>query len=812
MLRDLRYAIRNLRNRPTVTIAAIASLAIGIGANTALFSVWNAALLRPLGIRDPGRVFALGYQTGLPQGTLAEFDFPAFRAMRDESAPQLGLAGFEYEPVDIATEAGVASAQGALVTGNYFRLLGVQPILGRDFAPEEDRASGAPAVAVISEGLWRSRFHADVTTPGRTLRINGHPFTIVGVIPAAFTGTVMGSAPDVWVATAMWRDVLRLPGGFAANFDALQRGSLFWIQPLVRLGPGITPETARALLGRIVRQEAPVDAVGRPPQIEMSSVEVSRLPREYSGSAALMMKALFAIVGLLLLIACANTASLLMGRALSRRKEIAIRIALGARRGQVVSSLMTESGVIAAAGAALGVLMALWIAAGIEAWRPLMNVPIPVHIGIDARVLAFTALIAALSGVAVGLGTGLHATRGYASAGLNEISASSVSRTRWLSARDWLVAGQLALSLGLLVSAGLLLRTLANLESIDVGFNLRNLIVVEANLLQHDYSEAAAMRAYPQLLDRLRRIPGIESAALAEYVPLSSSRSSWMFGEEAQKVIYLEQNSVSPEYFHTLGVSLVAGREFTDFDREGSQPVSIVNEAMVRLMMKTANPLGKSVPEAGSKGVVVGVVRDNKTNSLRQHTEPWSYVPYAQAPQPRMSVLIRARGDALPMLPAVLHAAREIDSSLPDSSVTLMADKLRAILWQPRATTVLAGCFAGLAALLAMVGVYGTVSFHVSQRIRDVGIRMAFGASRGDILKLIVGRGAAIALIGVLIGEAAAITLSRLLSALLYGVRPTDPLVLIAAPALLIAVAAFSSFLPARRALRSDPVTVLRYQ
>ncbi len=812
--RNLRYAVRNLRNRPALTIAAIASLAIGIGANTALFSVLNAALFRPLGIRDPAPVFSVAQRAFLaPNGRLTFFESPVFQAMREQAAPLLDLAAYDNEGVDLTTESGVHSALGALVTANYFKLLGVSPILGRDFTPDEDRVDGASPVTVISERLWRSQFHSDATAPGRTLRINGHLFTVIGVMPGSFTGTVVGSAPEVWVPSVMLYSIdqlgarIRRQGG-----DPLHDRSMAWLNPLARLAPGVSPEAARARLNAIFQPFAPtgVPAVASP--IELSAIETSRLPLQYSNSAPLMMRVLFAVVGVLLLIACANTASLLMGRAFARRKEIAIRFALGARRGQVVSGLLMESAVLAIAGGALGILLAMWIAAAIESWHPVTSLPIPANIAIDGRVLAFTALISILSGLALGLGTGLHATRGNVPAGLNEIPASPARRGRWLSARDWLVAGQVALSLCLLVAAGLLARTLVNLESIDIGFDPRNLIVVDARLTQHGFSDAAAMREYPQLLERARTLPGVDTATLAQYVPLASAGSAWTYGEGPQKVTYLTSNAVSREYFHTLGIQLISGRNFTDSDREGAQPVAIVNETMARVIMKTADPLGKIADIGRTKAVVVGMVRDNKTESLRQHREPWWYVPYGQDPQSQMSLLIKTRGDARSLIRSVRQAVRQIDSSLPDSSVALMTDNLQGLLWQPRSTTLLVGAFAGLAALLAMVGLYGAVSFYVSQKLRDVGIRMTLGAGRSDVLRLVVGRGTAVALIGVLLGEIAAIELSRLLTVLLYGVRPTDPLVLTAAPMFLIAVAALSSFLPARRALRSDPITVLRYQ
>ncbi len=810
-LRNLRYAIRDLRGRPALAIAAIGSLAIGIGANTALFSVVNAALFRPLGIRSPREVFSVTQRSPVPPGVLPYFEFPVFRAMREQAGPQLDLAAYDYVPVDVATEGGVQSTLGALVTGNYFPLLGAAPMLGRVFAPDEDRVEGSSPVAVISERLWRNRFHSDATVSGRTLRVNGRVFTVIGVMPEAFTGTVVGSAPDVWVPTVMWQGIEQLPAAFrdSRGFDLLRDRSYYWLHPVARLKPGATQEAARKVLNAILAQYDPGGA-GWLSETELSAIETSRLPEQYAGSASLMAGALFAVVGVLLLIACANTASLLMGRTIARGKEIAIRFALGARRSQVVAGLLMESAVIAVAGGGLGILVALWVGGGIESWRPIVNIPIPVNIAIDFRVLAFTVLVSGLSGLAVGLGTALHATSGHVPVGLNEISATPARHGRWLSARDWLVAAQLALSLSLLAAAGLLVRTLVNLESIDIGFDARNLIVLDENLMQHGYSESAATAAYPELLERIRSLPGVESATLAEYVPLASSQSSWKYGEGPQKTIYIDQNSVSPGYFQTMGIPLAAGRDFTDFDREGAQPVAIVNEAMAHRIMQTNEPLGKLVP--GAKTVVVGVVKDNKTDSLRQREEPWSFVPYSQQPQARMSVLIKTRADARSVIATVRRTARQMDSSLPDSSVALMTDRLQALLWQPRSTTLLVGAFAGLAALLAMVGVYATVSFHVSQRLRDLGIRMAFGASRSDILWLIVGRGTAIALIGAFFGEAAAVELNRIIIAVLYGVRPTDPVVLLAAAVALIAAAALSSFLPARRALRSDPIAVLRYQ
>lgn len=806
--RNLRYAFRGLRSNPGLTAIAIASLALGVGANTAVFSVTDAVLFKPLPIREPDRVITL--QARFPDSKVpSEFGYPDYVEFRNQSAAFVDLAAYVYAPIDFSASAGSERILGALVSGNYFDVLGVSPVLGRGFRPEEGETSGTHALAVISDRLWKRHFQSDVGVIGRTVKLNGRSFSVLGVAPANFTGTLIGSAPEVWVPTTMWAGIKDLPAPLRKlNFDLLRPAGYYgWLQLVGRLKTGIGIKAVRAPLNEISAR-LPVPAPDFRKTIDVAPIQLARLPLQYQSSMPLMMTVIFVVVAGLLLIACANVASLLMGRAFARQKEIAIRLALGARRRHIVGELLTESMLLAAIGGGAGILVALWLVSAFESLRPLLPIPIPVDLGLDFRVLGFTVVVTALSGLAVGVIVAIQTTCVDSAGRLKEVQSAAGADRRPLSTRNVLVIGQVALSLVLLVVAGLLLRTFLNLQSIAIGFDPHNLILLNADFVRHGHSETSAITAYQRLLEQVQILPGVQSASLAWYVPLTSTRGTWKYDEQKTGGIQLRRNAVTPGYFQTMGIPLLRGRDFKAEDREGGQKVAIVNETYAQMVFKGGDPIGQQFDGK----LIIGLVKDNKSESLRPIIEPWSFVPFLQSPEPRMSLVIRTIVDPRSMIETVYHAGLKVDPEMTASSVRLMTDQVKGLLWQPRMAAILVGAFALLAALLAVVGVYGAVSFDASRRSHEIGIRMAIGADRGNVLRMVLARGILLGSTGAGLGILVALGLSRLLASMLYGVGPTDLVVFAVVAILLVLVAAMASLIPARRAASVNPIEVLRYQ
>jgi predicted permease len=500
---------------------------------------------------------------------------------------------------------------------------------------------------------------------------------------------------------------------------------------------------------------------------------------------------------------------MLAARAAARQREIAIRAAIGASRFRIVGEMLTESLVLAAFGGAAGMLLALGLLSLLESWRPAITIPIPSNISLDWRVLLFTAAVSVLSGVAVGVFAALRGAGADPRASLQKASMTSAGDGRPFAARNVLIVGQVAVSVVILVTAGLLLRTFLNVQGVPIGFDPQGLIVLNADFLRHGYTEDAAIDAYPRLLERLQAVPGVASASLVESVPLSSAGSAWTYEEPIFRGIQIVRNTVTPDFFETMRIPLLRGRSLSSEDVSGSAPVTVVNEAYVRVVLKGEEPIGR----IEDKRLIVGLVRDNRNWSLRQTQateEPRYYVPFAQAGQPRMSIVVRTQLDARTMVAPLLQAAREIDPGIPSRAAWVMTEQLQGLLWQPHLAALLANLFGFLAALLAAVGIYGLVSFEVNRRMNEIGIRMALGAGRAKIARLVLQRGAALAFAGIGLGIAISLALTRWLAAMLYEVSPTDSVVFSAIAVLLITVTTIASLAPLWRATRLDLTEVLR--
>ena len=820
---DLRYAARMLMRSPAFAVAAIASLAIGIGANTAVFSVANAVLLRPLAVPDAGRVVELHKRTSEGDGQSFPVSYPDYRFYRDHNEVFSGLLCWGEATLALSADGQAEQVFGMVVSGNYFDVLSLRPAAGRFFDTDEDAAPGAHPVAVLGYGFWQSRFGGDPQAIGRSVALNGRQFTVVGVAPQDFKSTVPLYAPDVWVPVSMQREVL--PGG-----DMLGTRGAQWLQMVGRLRPGVSVEQAEAQASALalqVRAEHPEDGVGaegEPLKATLLGVRlapVGSFPVEVRQMITGALGLVLAVVTLVLLIACANLSSLLLARAVVRRREIAVRLALGASRARLVRQLLTESVLLCVVSGAAGVVLALWMTDLLVAFRPDARLPIDFNFSLDWRVLSLTLALSLATGVLFGLLPALQATRLDVSGALKDDHGGGGHGRP--GARDWFVVGQVAMSLVLLVSAGLLVRALTRAHNVFPGERPQEVVTVTLGPHLLGYDDARTREFYRQLVERAESLPGVESAGLADGVPVAGGYAMTAFeikGEQRMAGV----NSVSPGYFDTLGIPVVRGRDFAAGDRAGAPAVAVVDEALARRFFAGEDPVGQLItfdagPAQGRRQIeVVGVVRGGADVSLGWRPHFFVYLPaeqplFGEGATRRMILHARARR---PLHEQTLAALRRetaaLDSNVPVLSASPLAEQIYAALLPQRVAAAIAGVFGLVGLALASVGIYGLVSYTVAQRTREIGVRMALGAQTRDVLALILRRGLRLSAYGIALGLAGAFAATRLLGEMLYGLSATDPLTFAGVALLLAAVALLASYVPARRAARVDPMVALRYE
>jgi putative ABC transport system permease protein len=814
---DLRYAVRTLLSSPSLTVIAVLSLALGIGANTTIFTFVDALLLKPPAVADAGalrEIWQHNTSRGNGIGSHMQLSYPDYEAYRDGNHVFAEVGAFGGETSDmIWSHLGEGqTVRTAMVSANFFSLLGVRPVLGRGFLPEEDRPATAAPVVVLSHAMWQQRLGADPAIVGQTLTLNGRAFTVVGVAPAAFSGLLVGFAPELWTPLAM----------HAAVSPALNPAERHqhWILGIGRVRPGVTPAQVNADLA-VIGQRLANDYPDANRNLLPAALPVELVPSPFRGVAGGASGVLMAVVGLVLLIACANVANLLLAKASSRRREMAVRAALGASRRRLVRQLLTESAVIAAAAGALGLLISLWAAPLLVSLKP-ASLPILLNTSIDWRVLAFTAVASMVTGLAFGLTPAQQQSRFNQAADLKEGTAGGGSRSRL---RNALVIAQVTACVVLLVGASLCVRSLANASSIDPGFDTRHGVAASLNVEPFGYDEARGQTYYAALLERVRALPGVRAAAYADHLPLGQLTRMEAIEPDGYQApatkgpggrLAIEMALVSPRYFETIGTSIVRGREFTDADNRNAPPVVIVNEQMAERYWPHQEAVGKWVTLFGPqdsrmRAQIVGVAKTGRYSSLGEDPKPYFYRPLLQNYQPGVQLVVRTDGD-VPILAALRQEVRALDSRLALMGCETLEQHMQLPLFPARAAGAFLGMFGLLALGLAVVGLYGVMSYAVSQRIREIGVRMALGATPRDVLRLVVWQGMRLTLVGLGLGLAIAAAGTRVLSNVLYGIKSTDPLSYAAVIVVLALAAMLASYVPARWATRLDPIRALRVQ
>jgi predicted permease len=808
VVQDLRYGVRMLVAQPGFTVVAVLTLALGIGANTAIFTLADKVLIRALPVERPAELVTLARDGA---GAPIAFSYPMYADLRDRQRALSGLAAYFQQPFSLSDGVQTERLIGQIVSGNYFAVAGVSPALGRFFLPDEDRTPGAHPVAVISDALWRRRFGADPAVLGKSVSLNGLVYTIVGVTPQTFVGTLRGTVNDVYVPMMMQAQAQ--PG---RNNKLADRHS-GWLRVFGRLGPGVTRSEAQASLTTVMAaaRAAFPDATD-PAQVTV--VDGRRGQTDRVTDLSLPLRLLMGAVGLVLLIACANVANLLLVRGAARRREMAVRRAVGAGHWRIVRQLLTESTLLAVLGGAGGLVFATWLTGMLAGFRqPNAFVPRTFDGSLDGRVLWFTFGLSLLVGTIFGLIPALQA-HGDA-APLQGRTATAGRSRRHRALRSALVVAQVALAVVVLVGAGLCVKSLRALQSLETGLEPAKVATMSFDLSLNGYTEPRGLQVYRELLARVATLPGVEAVSLARITPFSGAvwtRSATLDGYQPQpdERMAFDFNAIGPDYFRTVGTSIVRGREFTIQDAAGAPPVVIVNEATARRYWPGDVAVGRRLRYGAgpAPAEVIGVVADSKEKSLIDTTRPAIFSPVLQSYAPDMTLHVRSATDVQRLLAAVRRELQAIDPALPVYNLQTLADQKDGSLYNARVAAALLSLFAVLALLVSAIGIYGVLSYVVAERTHEMGIRLAYGALPSDLLRLVLRQGMTLALLGAAIGIGGALALTRLMAVLLFAVSPTDPLTFTAIPILLAGVALLACWIPARRATRMDPLTALRHE
>jgi predicted permease len=847
LLQDLRYSLRALLQNPGFAAVAVLSLALGIGANTAIFSIVDAVVLKWLPVSSPQELVVIARN---PKEPRVGFNYPDYEYIRDHNQVFSGVlvsggggGAFSMTIPDEGAHGGSQLVPGTLVSGNYFQVLGVTPSIGRLFTPDDNKTPGAHPVALLSYDFWKNRFAGDPRVLGKKITLNGSPFTIIGVSRQGFVGTSVGNSTSLFLPIMMLQQV-------DANARNWNTRHYWWLTPLARLKPGVSMQKATADVDVLFKQIEQNDPERRPtPEFDKKEHELRNQAVLLAGSGGYSylrnrfskpLAVLGAVVGLVLLIACANVANLLLARAASRRKEIAIRVAIGAGRWRLISQLVTEAVILAVIGGLAGLVFAYWSVRVLLSLLPTGTFPLDLHLTPDARLLGFSFAVSLLTGLICGIVPALKATRPDVVSALKSDFSQRFAR---LDLRKALVIVQVALSLLLLVGAGLFVRSLENLRDLDPGFVRENVLIVETSAGSIGYKGQRIRTFEDRLLSAASRLPGVRVASLAMLTPLQGSR--WNSGIVVEghpwkpdEKPYLDFNAVSPHYFETLGISILQGRDFRDQDNPAFSPdppekpyppgkeppeppgppkVAIVNQTMAKTFFPNENALGKHFSMGDKFKIedsyeIVGVVKDTKYFGLREAVESMIYVSSWRQGAGDMVLCIRSTGDPKLLIEGVRREVRNLDSAIPVRETVTMEQQLNNHISQERLIATLSSFFGSLALLLAAIGLYGLMAHSAARRTREIGIRMALGAQRTNVLWLILRDAVVLVLLGAVIGLPVAFGVTRFVSSFLYGLTARDPVTMVAATVVLTMVTVIASFLPARRASKVDPMVALRYE
>jgi len=818
LLQDLRYALRMLRKSPGFTVVAVLTLALGIGANTTIFTVVNAVLLRPLPVEDPERLVAV-LGTDARNSTAQQQFLPVsnlnYQDLRDKNDTLSGMAAFTGTGVSLTGGGNPEQLNSTLVSYNYFQVLGVHAVVGNTFDPEQAKKQGGYPVVLLSYGLWQRRFGGDRGIVGKSITLNQQPFTVIGVTPKNFQGTFVGPGPDIWIPDAEHDQVL----------TGLQKEWFMERRPLImfafgRLKPGVTMQQAEANLQTVAAQlakEYPNDNDGRNVRLlPLAQTTVGPNGRQLFVKAGMM---LMTVVGLVLLIACANLANLLLARGTDRRRELAVRMSLGATKTRLVTLMLSESFLLAFIGGGAGLALATGFRRVLLAFRPPFLKPEDIDLSMDSRVLLFTLAVALLTALAFGMLPAWQAIRFSVNETLKEGGGRSGSAGGRHTMRSGLVVAEVVLSMIALVGSGLFLTSLHNAEQIDPGFETSKMLVMNFDLGAQNYTQAQGLEFYRRLMERLHAIPQVVDASVATDAPLGGGFARTVFPEgvdtnDKRNGILTSVNTVDTHYFQTTGTSILRGRSFEDTDQEGAPLVAVVNQAFADKFFPNQDPIGKRFRCWGETWIleIVGVARTAKVNSLGEDPTPVFYLPMKQHYAAAVTLHVRTAGDPMAALPTVRTAVQELDPQLPLVQVQTISQLLDQALWAARFGASLLLIFGLLALGLAAIGIYGVMSYNVQQRRQELGIRIALGAQKKDVLRLVLGQGLWLAGGGAAAGLVLAFFMARGVSALLFGVHALDPGTFLGVPLVLIGVALVACYIPARRATRVDPIVALRYE
>ncbi|HEX4945374.1 MAG TPA: ABC transporter permease [Blastocatellia bacterium] len=818
---DLRYGVRILSKQPGFTLIAVITLALGIGANTALFSLVDKLMLQLLPVREPDSLVQLTSKSINPELQFRQSSWADFLDIRARNTVFTDLTASKAAKVNLGEGDQMERVRAELIADNYFALLGVNPLLGRSFTPGENRSPGAHPLAVLSYSLWQSRFGGAANVLGQAVRLNDLSYTIIGIAPASFRGLELDAPTDVWVPAMMLAQIEQKKPG---NEWLTEREYWLW-EIYGRLKPGVTRATAEPIVDTLARQirdegkqnshlllAAASPFSNRRMLLQSLNKGVSSM-RDEMGQPLLFV---FGIVGAILLIACANLAGLLLARATLRRKEIAVRLALGAGRRRLIGQLLTESLLLAGLGGALGILVAPWLIDLLLSFQT--RIEVNLDLSINWRVAGFAFALSLLTGVLFGVLPAWQASKPDLIPALKDEGAMRPDGRGFTWSRRAVIVTQIALSLVVLIAAGLFVRTLQHLLAIDPGFNANNVLVAAIDLPEGKYDAARSEQFFQQLRERLQALPGVQSVALTENTPFSGNIGLTTFqieGDTRQELPTVDMNKSSAGYHDLLGIKVEQGRSFNDSDRKGQSEVVMINAAFAQQYFPNQNPIGKRlrIDVKAPWMTIIGVTRNTKTLGLDSEDRPQIELPLTQHNSAMgLRILLRTRGNAAQLLPQVRKEVRTLDAGLAFFKASTLQDDVLAHLGTQRMAAMLTSLFGVVALLLTVLGLYGVIAYAVNQRTREIGIRMALGAQSIDVLRLVLREGVWLIGVGLMLGVAGAIAMARLIDAFLYGVRSYDPMTFVIVAVGMVMVALLACWIPARRATKVDPMIALRQE